>query len=99
LAVFCWVTVSRLWHLNWRVRDFVIGGVVSGTMILLNIARLSLMGWDRNLYQYWHDGIGAEIFAVGASLTILSTSLMARHRPGGRLRGDLPPRSSPPPTV
>jgi len=75
LALLCWVTLSRLWHLSWRVRDFVIGGIVGATMILFNVARLCLMGWDVDLYHYWHDGIGAEIFAIGASLTILSISL------------------------
>jgi hypothetical protein len=44
-------------------------------MILFNVARLCLMGWNVDLFHYWHDGIGAEIFAIGASLTILSISL------------------------
>jgi hypothetical protein len=75
LAMLCWLTVSQFRHQNWQIRDFVIGGVVGGTIILLNIARLFLMAWDIDLFHYWHDGIGAEIFAVGASLTILLISL------------------------
>jgi exosortase/archaeosortase family protein len=83
LAMLCWLTVSRLQHQDWRARDFAIGGAIGVTMILFNIARLCLMGWDIELYHYWHDGIGAEIFAVGASLTILAMSLFgARPRAG-----------------
>ena len=51
------------------------GGVVAATMILLNLARLCLMAWNIDLFRYWHDGMGAEIFAIGASLTILLISL------------------------
>jgi hypothetical protein len=75
LALLCWVTVSRLWRQSWRARDFVIGGAIGATMILFNVVRLCLMGWNIDLYHYWHDGIGGEIFAIGASLTILSISL------------------------
>jgi hypothetical protein len=84
LAMLCWVTVSKLSHQNWRVRDFVTGGVIGITMILLNLARLFLMAWDRNLHEYWHGGPGSEIFAIGASLTILLISLYGA-RPLGRL--------------
>ena len=44
-------------------------------MIFLNVVRLFLMAWDINLFHYWHDGVGAEIFVNGASLTILLISL------------------------
>jgi hypothetical protein len=84
LAMLCWLTVSRLWNQSWRVRDFVIGGTIGVTMILFNVARLCLMGWNINLYHFWHDGIGAEIFAIGASLTILLISLYGA-RPAKRL--------------
>ena len=83
LAMLCWLTVSRLRHQDWRVRDFVIGGAIGVTMILFNVARICLMGWDIDLYHYWHDGIGAEMYAIGASLTILLLSLYG-SRPAGR---------------
>jgi hypothetical protein len=75
LAMLCWVTVSKLRHPNWRIHDFVIGGVVGVTMIIFNLSRLCLMAWDDDYFYYWHDGFGAEIFAIGASLTILLISL------------------------
>jgi hypothetical protein len=75
LAMLCWVSVCKLRHQDWQRRDFVVGAVVGGTMILLNLVRLYLMAWDIDLLHYWHDGTGAEIFAIGASTTILLISL------------------------
>jgi exosortase/archaeosortase family protein len=75
LAMLCWITVSKLRRQNWQPRDLVIGGMIAGTMIIMNLVRLYLMAWDIDLFHYWHDGTGAEIFAIGASLTILLISL------------------------
>ena len=83
LALLCWVTFSRLQRQNWQVRDFVIGSAIGITMILFNMARLILMAWNIELYHYWHNGIGTEIFGIGASLTILLMSLYG-SRPAGR---------------
>ena len=82
LALLCWVTISRLRCQTWQVRDFVIGGAIGITMILLNMARILLMAWNAELYDYWHNGTGAEIFEIGASLTVLLMSLY-----GSRLAG------------
>jgi len=84
LALLCWVTISRLRCQTWQVRDFLIGSAIGTTMILLNLVRICLMAWNTDLYHYWHEGIGSEIFAIGASLTILLMSLYG-SRPAGRL--------------
>jgi hypothetical protein len=84
LAMLCWVTVSRLRHQNWRTSDLVTGGAVAATMILLNLARLCLMALNIDLFRFWHDGAGAEIFAISASLAILLISLYGA-RPVKRL--------------
>jgi hypothetical protein len=83
LALLCWVTISRLRCQSWQVRDFVIGSAIGTTMICLNLARILLMAWNAELYHYWHEGIGTEIFEIGASLTILLMSLYG-SRPAGR---------------
>lgn len=75
LAALCWVTVRSLQDRGWQVRDFVTGGVVAATMVLFNVTRLSLMGWNEDLYLYWHEGAGAQIFTVSASTAILLISL------------------------
>jgi exosortase/archaeosortase family protein len=83
LAMLCWVTVSSLKRQDWRVRDFVVGAAIGLTMILFNVVRLCLTAWSFDLYHYWHDGTGADIFGVGASLTVLLLSLHGA-RPAGR---------------
>jgi len=75
LAALCWVTVRSLRDQRWQTRDFVTGGVVGMTMVLLNITRLCLMAWNADLYEYWHDRAGAQIFAIGASTAVLLISL------------------------
>jgi hypothetical protein len=75
LAILCWVTVSSWRNQDWQPRDFAIGAAIGGTMILFNITRICLMAWNIDLYHYWHDGTGAEIYAIGASLTVLLMSL------------------------
>jgi hypothetical protein len=75
VAALCWVAVRSLQDRSWQARDLVIGCVVGMTMILFNVTRLCLMAWDANLYHYWHDGAGVQIFNIGASATILVMSL------------------------
>jgi hypothetical protein len=75
VAALCWLTVRGLRNQSWRARDVVTGCVVGVTMVSFNVIRLCLMAWDADLYRYWHDGWGAEIFAVGASAAILAISL------------------------
>jgi hypothetical protein len=75
LALLCWLTLTRLRNLNWRRYDFVVGGLAAGTMILLNTTRLYLMSLDVDAYHFWHDGGGADIFKVGASVSVLLLTL------------------------
>jgi exosortase/archaeosortase family protein len=82
LAMLCWVTMSKLHDQKWTKRDIMIGLLVSATMIVSNLVRLYLMAIDIDSYHYWHEGAGADIFAVGASVTIFSISLYgSRWRP------------------
>jgi exosortase/archaeosortase family protein len=75
LAMLCWLTVSKLRNQDWQSRDLVIGCVIGATMIACNVMRLCLMAWSPDLYEYWHNGLGAQIFAVGASVLVLFLSL------------------------
>lgn len=75
LAGLCWLTVCKFRNQNWCPRHFIIVLAIALTVILMNFARLCLMGWNINLYRFWHDGIGAEIFGISASITILLISL------------------------
>lgn len=83
LAMLCWLTVSRLRNQSWRRRDLLTGCVIGAAMIACNVARLCLMAWSPDFYEYWHNGLGAQIFAVGASVMILVLSLYG-SRPAAR---------------
>ena len=82
LAALCWVTVRSLRDQRWQVRDLLTACVIGLTMVLFNMCRLCLMAWDANLYYYWHDGAGAQIFNIGASTTILLMSLYGSKSAG-----------------
>jgi hypothetical protein len=75
VAALCWLTVRNLGDHRWQARDFVTGCLVGLTMVICNMTRLCLMAWDADLYHYWHDGSGSDIFTVGASTAILLISL------------------------
>jgi hypothetical protein len=81
-ALLCWVTLRSLDSIDWRPRDLAHAAIVGATMIVLNFARLCIMGLNLDLYHYWHDGVGSEIFQVGGSVIILLLSLYC-----ARLRG------------
>jgi exosortase/archaeosortase family protein len=83
LAMLCWVTVSRLRNQSWRNRDLLTACVIGAAMIACNVARICLMAWSPDLYEYWHNGPGAQIFAVGASAMVLALSLYG-SRPAER---------------
>ena len=83
LAMLCWLTVSRLRNRSWGRRDVLTGSVIGAAMIACNVARLCLMAWSLDFYEYWHNGLGAQIFAVGASVMVLVLSLYG-SRPATR---------------
>ena len=81
LAMLCWLTVSRVRNQDWRPRDFLTGLAIGAAMIACNVVRLCLMAWSPGFYEYWHNGFGAEIFAVGASVMVLVLSLYGSRPP------------------
>lgn len=81
LAMLCWITLSQLRYPgSWRPRAFRVGVIIGLTMMSWNIVRLCLMAWNLDLYHYWHDGSGAQIFALGASLSICRLPCTGRGR-------------------
>jgi exosortase/archaeosortase family protein len=83
LAMLCWLTVSRVRNQDWRRSDFLTGLAIGAAMIACNVVRLCLMAWGPDSYEYWHNGPGAQIFAVGASVMVLVLSLYG-SRPAAR---------------
>jgi Transmembrane exosortase (Exosortase_EpsH) len=70
LAALCWITLTKLNRPTFIKSDFLFGTAGCVAMIALNAARLFLMALSHANYLYWHDGFGAEIFAVSSSLII-----------------------------
>ena len=50
--------------------DVKFGAAACLAMIALNAARLYAISLDRESFVFWHDGAGAQIFAVSASFVI-----------------------------
>jgi hypothetical protein len=80
LALLCWLTLTKLRHLKWRGYDLIWGGLTAGTVILLNTMRLYFMALNVDYYNFWHEGAGSEIFAVGTSVSVISLTLYGSGR-------------------
>jgi hypothetical protein len=86
IALLCWVTISRLRALHWCLRDVAFGALIAGSVVVLNGSRLYLMALSNDLYTYWHQGAGSQIFAIGVSLLVLLLSLLGSRRAEGWAR-------------
>ncbi len=51
-------------------RDAIVTIVVLLTMVMINTCRLILMGWNRSLFAYWHDGAGEPVIATVQTIII-----------------------------
>jgi hypothetical protein len=84
LAVLCWLSMTTLERSKVKKVDLLVVIPVIAMQIFLNVARIYLMALSPPMYEYWHNGLGAQIYANGASvLTIGMTLLGLRlvHKP------------------
>ena len=70
LAALCWMSLTKLHRPTFIRSDYVFGAAACLAMIALNAARLYAISLGRESFAYWHDGAGAQIFAVIASFVI-----------------------------
>ena len=70
LAALCWISLTKLHRPTFIRSDFKFGAAACLAMIALNAARLYAISLGRESFAYWHDGAGAQIFAVTASFVI-----------------------------
>jgi hypothetical protein len=70
LAALCWISLTKLKRPTFIKSDFLFGAAACFAMIALNATRLYLMSLNSEKFVYWHDGFGAEIFAVTSSFII-----------------------------
>ncbi len=70
LAALCWISLTKLHRPTFIRSDFKFGAAACLAMIALNAARLYAISLGRESFAFWHDGAGAQIFAVTASFII-----------------------------
>ena len=85
LAGLCWVMLTKLNRTKWIPTDFLFGAIACVVMIVMNAVRLYLMAQNFEAYNYWHNRIGAQIFALSATALIVlicqwGASLGAQNR-------------------
>ena len=61
LAVLCWFVVSNLTEHKHSTRDFGWCGLACASVILINVARLSVMGLSEQHYETLHSEVGAAL--------------------------------------
>lgn len=85
LALLCWTAVTMHARPYFVWRDMATAAIACISMYLLNAGRIALMAQGREMYVYWHDGHGKDIFAIAVTLTIAAICL-AGCREAKRIR-------------
>jgi hypothetical protein len=73
---------------HWVRDDFSVAAIVALTVVLLNTARLYLIALsaDAASFNYWHGGLGEDLFAWAITGCVLLISLWGALRVGaGRM--------------
>lgn len=70
-AVLACATIAMLTRTEWVRRDIGTVAIACVVMILVNAARICLLGWSGASHLFWHDGAGAQILGVAQTLVIL----------------------------
>jgi exosortase/archaeosortase family protein len=85
LGLLCWVSVTKLFRTAWVRSDVLVALAVVATVVGLNGTRLYLMALSPGYFAYWHDGLGATLFALATTLAVLLISLWGAMRGGAEL--------------
>jgi hypothetical protein len=70
LATLCWISLTKLQRPTFIKSDLLFGAAACLAMIALNATRIYIMSISFEKYDYWHNGFGAEIFAVTSTAII-----------------------------
>jgi exosortase/archaeosortase family protein len=71
-SLLAWVALSKLERATWRSRDFAVAGATVVAQLGLNIGRMYLLAQSHDMFIYWHDATGAQIYAaVGSAAAVL----------------------------
>lgn len=81
-SLLAWVALSKLDRATWRSRDFAVAGATVVAQIGLNISRMYLLAQSHDMFIYWHDATGAQIYAAVGSAVAVLVSLLGSHWAG-----------------
>lgn len=70
-ALLACATVTMLSRPQWIRRDIYIIALATLAMIAINTARLCLLAWNHDSYEYWHNGDGANLFLFAQTMIVL----------------------------
>jgi hypothetical protein len=70
VAFLATTAISQFVQPGLRGRDGIVTIIVLLTIVLINTSRLILMGWDRSLFAYWHDGAGGPVISAVQTIII-----------------------------
>jgi len=75
-ALRCWMTAVRASRPCWRWTDLPVALVLIGFVIAVNVARMALMGVNREYYLFLHGPVGVNV----VNSLILVAALIAAWR-------------------
>jgi hypothetical protein len=84
LAALCWMSLTKLKRPVFIKSDFIFCAAACLTMIAFNAARLYVMSLSEDSFVYWHNGFGAEIFSMVATLVIATLCVWGVSFDGAR---------------
>lgn len=73
-ALLACVTATMLTRPAWIKRDIGVIILAALAMIGINTARLCLLAWDHDSFEYWHNGDGASVFLFLQTLVALTVA-------------------------
>ena len=82
-ALLAWVAFAKLERLAWTPRDAWVGLAAAAMQVALNVARLCLIAQSLPMFDYWHDGQGAQIYAAVASAAAVLIAVIGTRWAGG----------------
>jgi exosortase/archaeosortase family protein len=80
LGLLCWVAITKLRRPDWAPGDAWVAALVVVAVVLLNTGRVYLMALSAEMYDYWHTGFGAHLFALVASAAVIAISVWGALR-------------------
>lgn len=84
IAMLAYVSAAMLLRGRWVRGDLLWLLATCLALIVINTVRLAMLGMNRDLYAFWHDGAGVPILALGETAVIAALSLAGASRGRGR---------------